>query len=476
MSIADLLRKAMQAVGLDANAGERKRFAELAWIDPVRLEAALVGPLVLDPSELDAVARIIGLRYREFLAGDEPRMSGLLRTTHDFVVSSDELVASNAIRALGELQRAVADHAELEALLGLSKVELPRVTWPMTDPKKAHPAELAAKVVRQALGLGVADPIESMRRLLEEKLRIPIFWVQPFAERQDSLDRDIEGASTVVPRPALMVNLLDGGRAWWRTRMVLAHELAHVVFHRQLMPTFFSPRLPDARALDESIGSRAARSRWTMFEQFQDLEVDADAFAACFLAPAAGVREAVAKLDPTSEDAIYQVGRRFGLGQTVAINRLQDVFEIPASNRREMEQLRVSYFRDGHPDTVETSRIGLRTGALKDLVGRALEAGLIDDAQPWNYLDLPLTEALPFEGLPTKLTAPLVSIEDAMRRRALKLLAGMDANHFPDRVEAHGPDFIVHVVASGDWTPAGYLVMTRAGSLLEEHLLPLGTA
>ncbi|MBI5513362.1 MAG: ImmA/IrrE family metallo-endopeptidase [Deltaproteobacteria bacterium] len=464
----DHLRRAREVAHLDA-----ARFAALADVDHARLVAAEQGALVLSPAEADRCARTLGLRLRDLLAGDVDRapLALLLRSSFDAGSPSlDELEATGVHQVLGEFLRAVKDVAELELALGvgaalgleglLASPELQR-GWAPTSSTE-HPAEAAARVVRAHFQLGL-DPIPSMRKLCSDALGVQVFWVTT-----DVLDPVIDGASTRRPRPALLVNLVGGGRSWWRTRMTIAHELAHLLFDEAERPALLSPRRP----------VRSARPwRWRLFEGFDELEVRADAFAACLLAPGVAVRHAVGARDPSSEEAVGVVGSTFGVGRIVAINRLQDVFGLSDEDRRRMgSRDPIRYHSAFEADVVEDG-VGLRSGVLRTLVREALAEGRIARSTAWACLDLPVTEPLPYDDLPPAQRAPLSPPEDALRACAQRLLVAHRGRVLHAvAVRAQGTRCCVDVVEGGfgerTLTPAGYLVLSPAGALLEDHVTP----
>ena len=176
------------------------------------------------------------------------------------------------------------------------------------------------------------------------------------------LPNQIDGASTLHPRPAILVNLVSGGRCWWRTRMTLAPELAHILFDLEGdQRTLFSPPMSDwAKA-------RTA-GRWRICERFDDIEVEADKFAACLLAPRDEVAAVAERLDPTGDLAIAAVGERFGVGKVVAINRLQVCFGLSQEERQRMVERSEDLHWETHDfdaDVVD-EREGLRADALRD--------------------------------------------------------------------------------------------------------------
>lgn len=434
--------------------------AALADLEPERLAAITSGSADARVDEIDRVARVFGVRVRDFLEGGALRapMRVLLRSTFEEGRSAiGALVETDALRELGEFQRCVLDAAELEGLLGAERRALPTAFY-QGDPERA------ANSLRLRMGLG-HGPIPSMRDLLASR-GVLVFFTDP-----DHLDPQIDGASTAWPRPAILVNLVGGGECWWRTRMTLAHELSHLLFDAGEHQTLFSPHV-------SSSGPTRSTGRWRLFEAFDDIESHADAFAACFLAPRAAVIEAVGLRDPKSEEAIAVVGGRFGVGRTVAINRLQRAFSLSIEERSMMAQRedRLSWPATFERDAVR-EEVGLRRGVLRELVGRALEAQHIGKVRAREILGVALTERLPLDGLSEELCEPVISGGMRARNAAQQYLA---VHHGERDLLADEATF-----AEGRWTVtvvrgdvgvgkddrAGVLIVNEDGAVIEDRVI-----
>lgn len=441
MSVAAEIAAGRRAARLDAST-----FASLAELTEERLVAIEAGAEA-EPAEVDRCVRVLGLRPRDLLAGEARRspMAVLLRSAREEGRSAVEAIAeTGAIEGIGDFHRAVRDLAYLEARIGSAVVPMPTGYRYPGDPERE------AKSLRLRAGLDLT-PIPSMRAWLSS-LGVSLFFTTP-----EELDRDIDGASTTVPRPAILVNLVGGAECWWRTRMTLAHELAHLLFDLDTRRTLFSPHIPPR-------GRRAVLGRWRLFDGFDDIETHADAFAACLLAPGEAVRDVVGALAPTSEEAIARVGSRFGVGRSVAINRLRDVFRLSVEERAEMER-RASPPR--YPAAFEgdcvREGVGLREGLLKAHVAEALRRGVLQRSRAHEILGVPLTAPLPLDGVDDAVTRPLVSAEQRLLVAAQQHLARL----FPcealqaTRVVAEGDHWVVEVRREGD----GPVETERVGTL-----------
>jgi transcriptional regulator with XRE-family HTH domain len=383
--------------------------ATLVGVDESRVRQLEAGEAEPAPDELEAYAQVFGVSMTGLIQGEAKRAP----MTHLFYRSAsegglpalEELVATDGQRVLGEFMRCARDIADLAAVLSLPPPrplpEPPRSLVDITGPPP-HGADRIADWLRAELGLGLG-PIDSMQALLTEKLGIRILWVSP-----EELSPIIDGASTLAPCPSILVNLVEGPLCWWRTRMTLAHELCHLLCDREPGNDRFAIFSPH--------GLREASGRWRLFDGFERIERRAGAFAACFLAPAPAVRDVVGARDVTSEDAIAAVGKTFGLGRTTAINRLQHVFGLSKQTRLGMEARSASHWpRWKHKDHGPT-RIGLRSGVVRDLALEAFAAGRIGRVRVREYLKLPLTEPLPEGGsLTAEQRAPVRRVEDTVR-------------------------------------------------------------
>jgi Zn-dependent peptidase ImmA (M78 family) len=374
--------------------------ATWARLDAQRLQSAVAGGVRLSASELDQCARVLGLRLDDLLAGEGGRapMTLLLRDANGLALDLRTVLSAEMQDALGEFQRVVRDVDELERLLELGRITFARLPTSPAPPG-VHPGDHRARLLRQALGLG-EDPIPSMRALAE-RCGVAIVWVT-----NDQVDQSVDGACTAEPRPAVLVNLPEGGQAApWRMRITLAHELGHL---------FFDVGAGAPRALLSPAG-RAPN--------LDEIERNARALAACFLAPTEGVRRLASSLDPTSEAAIVAVGSMFGVGRTVAINRLHHVFGLSADQRDHMERRAGTNYQGNFADDQPPQHLGFRGDPLRTLVERALERRKIGAGRARALLGLSASEPLPFVRLGAELCAPSLPAEGRILREVYRYLA-----------------------------------------------------
>ncbi|MDI1434263.1 XRE family transcriptional regulator [Polyangium sorediatum] len=471
-SIPTIVRDARQTAKLSEHAMARLlglSVDELRRIENAKDEAS--------PVLLDRYAQTFGLSLKRFLAGEarQAPMALLLRSI--YAPSLDELANAEAHRVLGEFVRTARDIADLRDVLHEPRDSSLLNTLkarPIDASPPPHGAERLAQSLRAHLDLGL-DPIPSMIDLLERRLGVDILWLSP-----DELDRDIDGASARGPTPAILVNLVGGAELFWRTRMTLAHELCHLVFDRNVLSTgrprgfvLFSPRPP---AGDEEGTRRRSYRRFQLFDDFESIERRASAFAAYFLAPPEGVRQLVGRTDATSEEAIVAVSHHYGVGRETAINVLKNVYRLPPDARRVMLTRRYTPpTPSDHPD-VHRGAIGLRAGALQDLVLRALARGAIDSVTARDYLGLGLTDDLPpHPELDDAQRAPLRSPEDKARSRVDRHLQETQENtRLYAAAVTRDPDGfrvdVVDVSERGSPRNAGFIRLTRSFDIAESHI------
>jgi Zn-dependent peptidase ImmA (M78 family) len=251
------------------------------------------------------------------------------------------------------------------------------------DPDYRYPTYergyLLADDSRSILGINEHAPIESMKRLVEGTLGIPVVQ-QQLAER-------FAGATIANGADrGIVVNELGLNSNVWVRRMTMAHELGHLLWD------------PDARL------------NRVMVDRYDDLQADyvperaiglakdsveirTNAFAVSFLAPPAAIREIV---ESSSDDAdiVSEVMRKFGISATAAKHHIRNVSgrDVSAVSTRDMpmpsdewvaaENMTVDWF------PLKETPIS-RRGRFAFLVVRAFRAGLISGDTAALYLRAP---------------------------------------------------------------------------------------
>lgn len=388
--VATQLRELREQTGLTV-----EQLAAQVGAEASSLRDAEEGTRTPPTAVLARCAMLAGLELDEFLRGAsvETPPIALLRTAVE--AGADALQALRTDKApllCGELLHRARVVQMIEGVCKVPRARLPAVARG-PEASQEHPAEEDARRAREALG--VEDgPVRSMRALLES-YGVLIVWTE------DEIPDTIDGISLLQPIPTVLANLHHGHGTYWHTRMTLAHELGHLLFDhlRRGVAVMHSPSVLGAQP---------------PLAGFEDIERGANAFAACFLAPAHLVRRCVGALAPDSEDAVIEVGRRFGVGRTVAINRLQHVFRLSDEVRVGMERRPIHrYDALGREDVPREDEVGLRRGVFRRRVVEALALGMIPRDRAWSLLGLSPSESL--DEAPTEeLRAPLISRERVM--------------------------------------------------------------
>jgi transcriptional regulator with XRE-family HTH domain len=467
MRLASILKGARTRAQLST-----RLMSAMVGVDEQRLEQFESGEDEPSPGELDTYARVFGVRMEDLVEGraaDAPLTRLFFRSaTEGGEAALQELVDSGGHLAIGEFMRCVRDIAELEACLERpAPAALPAPPPSILKELSAappHGGDRLADWLRSELGLGL-EPIPSMIGLLEERLHVRLLWASP---DDDQLPTDIDGASTSSPRPAVLVNLVEGPDCWWRTRMTLGHELCHLLCDQDPGNRRFAIFSPQAR--------RGHAAQWHLFEDFERIERRAGAFAVCLLAPENAVKQAVRALDPASEEAVALVGKTFGLGRTTAINRLQQVFRFSKEMRQFMiGRNRQSWRQWKHPDQVSAG-LGMRSGAVADLALEALAQGRIDEIDARCYLNIPLTEPLPeHPGLNDEQRAPLRHPSDRVRGVAqhyLQQIENAPPGCYAGNVSPGEDGWRVEVVqrSGDDLVPCGHILVSYDMDIRAAHI------
>lgn len=281
-----------------------------------------LGNRAVSSLELDRFARLYGRDIRDFLApefAEDNSLLALFRANQDL---TDKEGAADALRHCLSLGR---DLTGLERLVGLDRDFTSLVRYAYAMPRTRYDAIrqgiAVAEQERRRLGLGEA-PIEDITDLLEHQgIRTALI----------DLPDDVSGL-TLVDREAGPLVVANRAEHVLRRTFSYAHEFAHVLLDS------------DSRGVISRASDRAGL-----------IEVRANAFAANFLMPEAGVRQFLAAIGksggarllaetPTiQDDAMAIEGRgeraglaiglhdivllahKFGVSRTVALYRLRNL-------------------------------------------------------------------------------------------------------------------------------------------------------
>lgn len=439
-TIGTLLRQAREAGGLSLDS-----LAAWSRLSTDLLRAAEDGTGRLTAEEVDRCARVFGLRLEDLLAGEAGRapMTMLLRGETVLAQDMRGVLTAEIDEALGEFQRVVRDIADIERLLGEDRPEMPRIDASRC-PLGRHIGEHRARRLREELRLA-ASPIRSMSKLAEQ-LGVRVVWAT-----HEQVDKEVDGACTTAPRPAILVNIPEAGNLYpWRVRATIAHELGHLLFD-------LTPGTPVAVSLDQH--KRQPK-------HLDEIEQNARAFAACLLAPAEGVRLIVGALDPSSDAAIELVGITFGVGRTLAINRLQKVFSLTDDERTRMTRRAPRAYSGDFGEDQAPCVTGFRGEPLLGLLHRALARGLASPSRARRILGLSAFEALPFDDL-GELSAPILTEQHAIARKAAVYLTEQQIPATPGEPTLIEGEWHVPLSESrfgpGEQRSMGILVLDRRG-------------
>lgn len=373
---------------------ELARILELTAQEVRNYEAGQQPPLWV----LERYATTFGTPLAAFLAGGAAQSPAtlLFRSAAEHGSDLGKLLQPSDLRVLGDFLVCVSEFAELERRPELvRRTKLSSVSAADVVAPEWEQGRDLAWAVRHELELGV-EPIESMVGLLQDRLDVLLFFVNP-----EQLDASVQGACTLAPRPAILVNLIGGRQAWWMTRISLAHELCHLLFDfgATTQPYLVSPP--------------GSGGQWRIVERFRSIERRANAFAVHLLAPGEGIRRVIGRRSPDSDQAIDGVCRHFGVGRTVAVRRLAQEFRLAeAWAEQQLDQVGETH-ESQHPDAVVP--VGLRAGRLREWVGHALERGEIDSVRARGILRTPLHVELEFGDFRDP---PVIDAQYAARSKA----------------------------------------------------------
>lgn len=453
----------------EAAALTRAQMAELLDEDEATLTGLEESTRTLDLELLERCARTFGMTVERLMSTDAASSPAplLFRSLNRDVIS--ELHARRAHLALGDFLRTCGDLAELagirarEGVPRASLIERARKLIPVPDDDLAlyRQAEQLAIDVRVWLKLG-EGPIPSMVDVIEHRLGVPIVWSTP-----DEVDANIDGASTIEPIPAVLVNLVGGRERWWRTRMTLAHELCHLLFdalpdtdhHRMLM---FSPHRDGAR------GAHGNNRSYPLPDSLERMERRANAFAAYFLAPGKAIRRLVSHSDATSEQAVTLLCQQFAIGRVTAVNQLHHVWSLSKHERaRMLDRAGEQALPDEHPDADIPGGRAPRCATLLKWVDDALAHGWIGKVRAHDYLGLEVSESR--AGQP-----PVLSEAAAVRLRAYAYLGRRDltVRWCVDEPIEDGERWraaVFELDANGERRDRGTVVLTRAREIIEHE-------
>jgi Zn-dependent peptidase ImmA (M78 family)/transcriptional regulator with XRE-family HTH domain len=322
--------------------------------------------------EYERVARVLGLDERMLSFRGEPignqGVAVRMRTLHD----ERPVLSGSVVAALSEAAWVAMTQSRMESLLGLPG---PEVTF------EHDPHYGSAIIPAYRVGYELADrfrnvlgfdgmPIDSMRDLLERRLRVPVI--------QAELGDRIAGATIAAgEKRTIVVNLSGRNRNVYARRMTLAHELSHILFDPR-------ERLRDLRVDEYDELDRRE-------DQIPDpVEQRANAFAVQVLAPRTVARDSYLN---GGDNPVAELVHRYGISFTAAryqmwnaMDRSMPITDLSPDNQRvdPAWEGRESYTTSWHPIAVLVDHPS-RAGRFSALAIRCAERGLIswDTAAEW---------------------------------------------------------------------------------------------
>nr|WP_303705412.1 XRE family transcriptional regulator [Brevundimonas naejangsanensis] len=201
-------------------------------------------------------------------------------------------------------------------------------------PAWQHGFRLAAKT-RDHLGLGDAEPVKSLRTLLESQLAVPVV--------QQDLGTVFAGATLANGKTrGVVVNQQGANSNVWVRRMTLCHELGHLLWD-------------DDNRLNRLTVDSYADLNAGYGHKVDPVEIRANAFAVAFLAPPSGVKE-LFRSDSHDGSALTKLCNAYGISFTAAKYHAANVLgrevswsdgmdtPLPSDEWEAAENMAVDYF------------------------------------------------------------------------------------------------------------------------------------
>lgn len=346
-------------VGIPTSALQR---AETAGVrTPYRTLESLAQALALDEQVLGLVPNAgrdasLGVRLREMAnSGD---IAGFTAST---------------VLQLSEAAWLIARQAALQVSLNDVAMQS-RVRLPRRDSSFGYPAyetgyRLARKT-RDLLGLDPEEPIESVRKIIEDDFGLPLVQLQMSTRFAGATMANGSARGIVVNESGMNSNV-------WVRRMTLCHELGHLLWD------------PDDRLQQVAVDGYDEVEMSDRDTRRDPPEIRANAFAVAFLAPPSAVQDIASRnSDPIL--VLSEVMTTFGISATAAKHHLKNVAKVdafgcwpgrlpePEDHWVVMENLTLDYF------PIKSTPLS-RRGKFAWCVAKAFEAGEIslDSAASW---------------------------------------------------------------------------------------------
>ncbi|MDR7270673.1 Zn-dependent peptidase ImmA (M78 family)/transcriptional regulator with XRE-family HTH domain [Pelomonas saccharophila] len=209
---------------------------------------------------------------------------------------------------LSEAAWVVARQAALQDILQ-GTLAVRRVRLPRHDPSFGYPAwEIGyslARKTRQLLGLTEDEPIDSVRKVIEDDFGLPLIQLR--------MDQRFAGATMANGGArGIVINETGMNSNVWVRRMTMCHELGHLLWD------------PDAQLQRVTVDAYADLEMSDRDARRDPPEIRANAFAVAFLAPPSAV-QTIAKKHSDPLTIVAEVMETFGISATAAKHHVRNV-------------------------------------------------------------------------------------------------------------------------------------------------------
>lgn len=358
---AQTLRHRREELGLTV-----ERFARLVDLKPLDIVQAETPGKVTPIRTLEQLAPYLAIdeRYLGFNSeGSADRDLGVRFRRLANSEQHQQTLSATAVSRLAEAAWVIARQATLSEDIGEATSSI-RANF-IPDGRYGFPThalgyELAAKT-RDILNIAADAPIENLRRLIENVLRIPLV--------ETNLGQVLAGATIANgPHRGIVVNIEGRNENVWVRRMTLAHELGHLLWDpverlESLMVDRYDEIEGESRRIQDPV------------------EIRANAFAIAFLAPPEEVYRIVRGHNDIGA-AIGVISEKFGISITASRAHVSNVCHVLPPSLRNRDLPSPSDAWKAHEDYTNDffplpSTPPSRRGRFAWTVMRALELNLI---------------------------------------------------------------------------------------------------
>lgn len=264
---------------------------------PIRILENLAQALALDELVLGMIPDArrdenLGVRLREMANDRSQQMAFSAHTVLQFA------------EAAWVINRQVALQRDLPETGVGARVSMPTPVSDYSYPTYKVGYELARRT-RHLLGIDEESPIESVRKVIEDRFNLPLI--------QEKMNSKLAGATLANgSMRGIVVNEAGANSNVWVRRMTLCHELGHLLWD------------PDDKLKKVTVDSYADLERSDRDQSRDRAETRANAFAVALLAPPPAV-ESIADRCGEPIEVVMEVMSKFGISATAAKHHVQNV-------------------------------------------------------------------------------------------------------------------------------------------------------